>query len=153
MKIKIHFCCVIISGRYFRDFSRVLSIGIGSHFETRKVSKIFNAFSTSILTQCSQICSPSDKKPNFGSLSNTKSRKQNTNQNFWRVMVFKRMQSKLRSLHWWKAYSKVYLQLKFHQNRKSLIYSKNNFKRLKNFQTRFSKSIWPCQSIVWFRRL
>ncbi len=32
--------------------------------------------------QCSQICSPSDEKPNFGSLSNIKSRKQNTNQNF-----------------------------------------------------------------------
>jgi hypothetical protein len=35
----------------FRDFSKVLSIGIESHFETRKVSKIFLMhFSTTILT-------------------------------------------------------------------------------------------------------
>ncbi len=43
-----HYNCFIIktSGRYFRDlrfrdFSRVLSSGIESHFETRKVSKNF----------------------------------------------------------------------------------------------------------------
>jgi hypothetical protein len=37
---------IFSSGRYFRefrfrDFSRVLSLGIESHFETRKVSKVF----------------------------------------------------------------------------------------------------------------
>jgi hypothetical protein len=40
-----------MSGRYFRDFSRVLSFGIESHFETQKNFENFLMhFSTGILT-------------------------------------------------------------------------------------------------------